>query len=86
MTEQGIDNNLYVRVFRAGNVVIEPSWWDFRYPSNLFWRLYYNEQAGAPLNMPNQATFFCSWARSSRNAPLSRGSRIVRVKCRTASS
>ena len=51
---QGIDNDLYVRVFRAGNVVIEPAWWDFRYPSNLFWRLYYNEQDGALLKMPNQ--------------------------------
>ena len=50
---QPIDNNLYIRVFRAGSVVIEPSWWHFRYPSNLFWRLYYNDREGAHLTVPD---------------------------------
>ena len=38
------------------------------------------------LKMPNAATFFCSGSRSSRNAPLSLGLRMLLANWSTASS
>jgi AraC-like DNA-binding protein len=46
-----LDDNLYLRIFQAGNVVVDPSWWKYRYPGDLFWRLYRNEQGGAFLTV-----------------------------------
>jgi AraC-like DNA-binding protein len=50
------DDNLYLRILQVGSVVVDPSWWRFRYPGDLYWRLYRNEQDGAFLTVRGERT------------------------------
>ena len=49
-----LENNLYVRVFLVGELVIDPSWWRYRYTNDLFWRFYRNAQDGAFLTIRDE--------------------------------